>query len=186
MFNAQVGNFLCWHFEHLFCLVWNCDDWFRVSTFYLFTAGYDAGLPVFLKSHWTVTLLIWWSAYLLHMWGMMQGFSWTNETEKKINYFLSLDGQTKVKNKNKKHGKPTSLPEGDSKLSSCSSLLQDSAPGGDGEPERGDWKGRSRIQLQCWQSCPKNRRTPSVVLVAIICSKDASVYHGQKGSTTWI
>lgn len=37
--------------------------------------------------------------------------------------------------------KPTSLPEGDSKLSSCSSLLQDSAPGGDGEPERGDWMG---------------------------------------------
>lgn len=70
------------------------------------------------------------------------------QKKKKINYFLSLDGQTKVK-KNKKHGKPTSLPEGDSKLSSCSSLLQDSAPGGDGEPERGDWKGRRRIQLQC-------------------------------------
>lgn len=150
---AQVGNFLCWHFEHLFCLVWNCDDWFRVSTFYFLQLDMTQD---FLSSSNLTGLSHYWydevlTFYICGEWckafpGLMK---------QKKNQLLFVSWWSNKGEKNKKHGKPTSLPEGDSKLSSCSSLLQDSAPGGDGEPERGDWKGRSRIQLQCWQSCPK-------------------------------
>lgn len=73
--------------------------WFQVLTFYLFITGYNTGPPVNLKSHWTATLLMWSGAYLLHMLGMMQGFSWTVGTED--NYFVALDRQMQVKKKKK-------------------------------------------------------------------------------------
>lgn len=95
-----------------------------------------------------------WSTHLLHMWGRMQGFSWTIHKEREEHIFqtsLQLDVEKwkweTVRWTSNEHSEHTSLLEGeDSKLSSCSRcLLDDSAPGGDGEPEPGDCRGGSRV-----------------------------------------
>lgn len=90
------------------------------------------------------------------MWERMQGFSWTiGRKEKFFNFWNSEDEKVRRQwcvNNIQWHAEHTSLLEGeDSKLSSCSRcLLDDSAPGGDGEPEPGD----CREKTQCGKRKP--------------------------------